>query len=60
MAHDTAHQWGPRRLYDEVADAMAWWEEEGRPEILDFGPTVTEAGRTVWLKGEGSHVGRVD
>ncbi|MFE2185081.1 methyltransferase domain-containing protein [Streptomyces sp. NPDC059455] len=43
------HQWGPRNLADETAEALAWWEGAGRPELFDFGLTVTADGHRVWL-----------
>lgn len=44
------HQWGPRDLADETAEALAWWEGAGRPEMFAFGLTVTADGdHRVWL-----------
>ncbi len=43
------HQHGPRRLWDEVAAAYAWWRRAGRPPAQRFGLTVTATGQTVWL-----------
>ncbi len=40
-ADGAVHQWGPRDLADETAEALAWWEGAGRPELFDFGLTVT-------------------
>ncbi|MGW1997658.1 methyltransferase domain-containing protein [Embleya sp. NPDC001921] len=34
-------QAGPRSLWDEVEDAYRWWDRVGRPEVFDFGLTVT-------------------
>lgn len=42
-------QHGPRRLFDEVADAYRWWEQVGRPEHSRFGVTVTPRESRVWL-----------
>jgi hypothetical protein len=45
-AEGIAHQWGSRRLCDEVIDAATWWEAVGRPGIFDFGLTVTGDGQS--------------
>ncbi|WP_198545926.1 methyltransferase domain-containing protein [Actinacidiphila yeochonensis] len=42
-------QSGPRSLWDEVAAAHRWWEEQGRPGFERFGLTVGPAGEQVWL-----------
>ncbi|MEU8887137.1 methyltransferase domain-containing protein [Streptomyces sp. NPDC048442] len=42
-------QYGPRRLWDEVESAYAWWEGAGRPGHERFGLTVTSEGERVWL-----------
>lgn len=42
-------QYGPRRLWDEVASAYAWWREAGSPQRARFGLTVTPTGQCVWL-----------
>ncbi|WTX01127.1 methyltransferase domain-containing protein (plasmid) [Streptomycetaceae bacterium NBC_01309] len=36
-------QAGPRSLWDEVEAAHAWWDGLGKPEVYDFGLTVTIA-----------------
>ncbi len=43
-------QYGPRRLWDEVADAYAWWVEAGRPDRDRFGMSVTAEGQWAWLE----------
>ncbi|MEU9792907.1 methyltransferase domain-containing protein [Streptomyces sparsogenes] len=48
-ADGAVYQWGPRNLADETADALAWWADAGRPELFDFGLTVTADGHRVWL-----------
>ncbi|MEU5733185.1 methyltransferase domain-containing protein [Streptomyces antimycoticus] len=49
-ADGTVHQWGPRDLADETAEALAWWKAAGRPELFDFGMTVTADGHHwAWL-----------
>ncbi|MFD8160949.1 methyltransferase domain-containing protein [Streptomyces malaysiensis] len=49
-ADGAVHQWGPRNLADETAEALTWWEGAGRPELFDFGLTVTADGHhRVWL-----------
>jgi protein-L-isoaspartate(D-aspartate) O-methyltransferase len=46
----TVRQAGPRRLWNEVADALAWWDQRGRPGIERFGLTVTAGGAQLpWL-----------
>ncbi|MFE6775467.1 methyltransferase domain-containing protein [Streptomyces sp. NPDC057676] len=46
----TVHQSGPRRLWDEVETAYAWWAGQGRPKLARFGLTVTPEGRQrAWL-----------
>ncbi|TXS42195.1 methyltransferase domain-containing protein [Streptomyces sp. uw30] len=42
-------QSGPRRLWDEVAAALAWWRSAAEPGFERFGLTVTEDGQRVWL-----------
>jgi protein-L-isoaspartate O-methyltransferase len=44
------HQSGPRRLWDELETAHAWWVARGRPAVGRFGLTVDPYGRhTAWL-----------
>ncbi|APU15712.1 MULTISPECIES: methyltransferase domain-containing protein [Actinoalloteichus] len=46
----TVHQLGPRRLWDEVDAAYAWWCAAGRPTPDRYGLTVTPAGdHEVWI-----------
>ncbi|MFD9894223.1 hypothetical protein ACFWY9_33155 [Amycolatopsis sp. NPDC059027] len=46
----TVHQFGPRRLWDEVVAAYDWWYENGEPGLDRFGLTVTpEGAQTLWL-----------
>ncbi|MGW1769760.1 hypothetical protein ACWCQL_37660 [Streptomyces sp. NPDC002073] len=41
---------GPRRLWNEVADAYQWWDLAGRPGPERFGMSVTPHGvHTAWL-----------
>lgn len=42
-------QYGPRRLWDELAAAYAWWCEAGSPPRTRFGITVRADGQHVWL-----------
>ncbi|MCX4692628.1 methyltransferase domain-containing protein [Streptomyces sp. NBC_01408] len=43
-------QYGPRRLWDEIAAAHSWWSAAGRPGVERYGMTVTSDGRhTPWL-----------
>ncbi|WP_329338623.1 methyltransferase domain-containing protein [Streptomyces sp. NBC_00663] len=48
---DEASVWqsGPRRLWDEVAAALAWWRAAGEPGIERFGLTVTADSQHAWL-----------
>jgi protein-L-isoaspartate(D-aspartate) O-methyltransferase len=46
---DGVRQSGPRRLWDEVGAAYAWWEARGRPELTRFGVTRDAEGQRVWL-----------
>ncbi|MGF1340613.1 methyltransferase domain-containing protein [Streptomyces flavovirens] len=46
-------QHGPRRLWDEVRAAHAWWCAQGRPEWDRFGLTVGAAGEYAWLDDPG-------
>jgi hypothetical protein len=50
----TVYQSGPRRLWDEVESAYAWWERAGRPEHERFGLTVDAEGQTAWLDEPGA------
>ncbi|MCM2419749.1 methyltransferase domain-containing protein [Streptomyces sp. RKAG293] len=49
-------QSGPRRLWDEVESAMAWWNAHDRPGFERFGLTVTPDGQHVWLDNPGTPV----
>ncbi|WP_310724023.1 methyltransferase domain-containing protein [Streptomyces sp. N2A] len=50
-------QYGPRRLWDEVAAAHRWWVAHGRPDHTRFGLTVDANGQRVWLDNEGAEAG---
>jgi protein-L-isoaspartate O-methyltransferase len=43
------HQAGPRRLWDEVLDALTWWQSNGEPGYERFGLTVTADGERARL-----------
>ncbi|MFF2374282.1 hypothetical protein ACFVUW_07840 [Streptomyces xiamenensis] len=46
----TVYQSGPRRLWDEVARALKWWQEQGAPRLDSFGLTLTRDGTSrPWL-----------
>ncbi|WP_280719006.1 hypothetical protein [Kitasatospora sp. MAP5-34] len=46
----TVSQHGPRRLWDEVEAAYAWWVENGRPGPGRFGLSVaSDGGHRAWL-----------
>jgi protein-L-isoaspartate O-methyltransferase len=48
-------QYGPRALWDEVAESFLRWHELGQPERSQFGLTVDSQGQRVWLDSS-SHV----
>ncbi|MFE4974839.1 methyltransferase domain-containing protein [Kitasatospora sp. NPDC056651] len=41
-------QGGPRRIGDEVLAAWAQWEDLGRPDLYDYGVTVTPDAQWAW------------
>jgi methyltransferase of ATP-grasp peptide maturase system len=41
-------QGGPRRLWDRVQEAIAFWQQAGRPHYDRFGITVTPTEQYVW------------
>ncbi|MFJ1793065.1 methyltransferase domain-containing protein [Kitasatospora griseola] len=43
------HQGGPRRLADEVDAARDEWDGLGRPEVYDYGMTVTPHEQWTWF-----------
>ncbi|MFI6084412.1 methyltransferase domain-containing protein [Streptomyces sp. NPDC051217] len=56
-APDAVREWGPRRLWDEITAARAWWEDRARPSLTRFGLTVTARGRQeLWLDGPANPV----
>ncbi|MFH8788134.1 hypothetical protein [Streptomyces roseoverticillatus] len=44
-----AQQGGPRRLWDTIEHAIAWFQTQGSPARDRFGATVTPAGQRFWL-----------
>ncbi len=42
-------QYGPRRLWDEIEQAHAWWVKHGRPIHTRLGVTVTDTEQWAWL-----------
>lgn len=42
-------QHGPRRLWDEIEQAHAWWVTHGRPTYTRLGVTVTDTEQWTWL-----------
>ncbi|MFF9017763.1 methyltransferase domain-containing protein [Streptomyces sp. NPDC014870] len=46
----TVWQHGPRRLWNEVEAAHAWWVLHDRPGPERFGLTVTAKGESAWLE----------
>jgi protein-L-isoaspartate O-methyltransferase len=42
-------QHGPRRLWDEIEQAHAWWVTHGRPTYTQLGVTVTDTEQWTWL-----------
>ncbi|WP_405442553.1 methyltransferase domain-containing protein [Streptomyces niveus] len=50
VADDTARQWGPRALLDDLERAYGHWTEAGRPDLYRYGLTVTRDGtQRPWL-----------
>ncbi|WP_329554157.1 methyltransferase domain-containing protein [Streptomyces sp. NBC_00696] len=49
----TVYQSGPRRLWDEVESAYAWWEGVGSPGHERFGLSVDAEGQSAWLDAPG-------
>ncbi|MFH8573793.1 methyltransferase domain-containing protein [Streptomyces sp. NPDC017993] len=45
-----AHQGGPRRLADELEQAWDVWLAENKPQLYDYGMTVTEDQQYVWVR----------
>ncbi len=43
------HQYGPRRLWDEVEAAHSWWIDQGRPDTDRWQITVTPDGQRIEL-----------
>ncbi|MEV4943275.1 hypothetical protein [Streptomyces zaomyceticus] len=52
----TVWQHGPRRLWNEVEAAHAWWLLRDRPGPERFGLTVTAASESAWLDKPDQHV----
>ncbi|MGA9312228.1 MAG: hypothetical protein WBV74_17945 [Pseudonocardiaceae bacterium] len=42
-------QHGPRRLWEEIEQAHAWWVKHGRPTYTRLGVTVTNTQQWAWL-----------
>lgn len=42
-------QYGPRRLWDEIERAHAWWITHDRPTYTRLGITVTDTQQWAWL-----------
>ncbi|GAA2720246.1 MULTISPECIES: methyltransferase domain-containing protein [Streptomyces] len=50
-------QHGPRRLWDEIKDAWAWYDQRSRPNPGRFGMTITPDGtHRAWLDEPGNQV----
>ncbi|GLW58596.1 methyltransferase domain-containing protein [Kitasatospora phosalacinea] len=47
----TVYQAGPRRLWQLVERALAWWDGRGCPELTRFGLAVGPDGTVPWLDG---------
>ncbi len=48
---------GARRLWDELLDAYAWWNEAGQPGVERFGLTVLPDGaQDTWLDEPGNRL----
>jgi protein-L-isoaspartate O-methyltransferase len=46
----TVYQSGPRRLWDDIEAAHRWWTGAGRPDVTQFGLTITPDHQTAWLE----------
>ncbi len=49
LAAYPVRQHGPRRLWDEIEQAHAWWVTHGRPTYTRLGVTVTDTQQWAWL-----------
>lgn len=49
-------QHGPRRLWDEIEQAHAWWVRHGRPAYTRLGVSVTDTEQWTWLDHPGQRV----
>ncbi|HEY2724247.1 MAG TPA: hypothetical protein VGI84_06140, partial [Pseudonocardiaceae bacterium] len=45
----SVRQYGPRRLFDEVEAAYAWWLDQGSPDADRWRFTVTPDGQRIEL-----------
>jgi protein-L-isoaspartate(D-aspartate) O-methyltransferase len=43
------HQYGDRRLWDELEDTFYWWIRHGSPTVERFGLVVSPEGQNMWL-----------
>jgi protein-L-isoaspartate O-methyltransferase len=50
-------QHGPRRLWDEIERAHAWWVHHGRPTYTRLGVTITDTQQWTWLDHPDQPVG---
>lgn len=51
------HQHGPLRLWDQVEDALAQWQQAGAADLSEFGMTATPDSQTVWIGSPQARVG---
>lgn len=51
------HQYGDRRLWDEVADAYQWWTADGQPGPQRFGITVARGHHYLWVDDPAHTIG---
>lgn len=51
---DRIHETGTRRLWTELAPILAGWDHAGRPDINQFGLTITPQQHTLWIGSSSS------
>jgi protein-L-isoaspartate(D-aspartate) O-methyltransferase len=53
-AQGNVWQGGPRSIWTELEEAVAWYETSGEPGVTRFGMTVTKDREAVWLDHSGN------
>lgn len=57
VTNEEVWQYGPRSLWEEVAEAHAAYVGDGSPSAEEFGVTVDGAGQRVWLRSPEAPIG---